>query len=109
MTKSIAFITYENSFAPCGGISTVMSRLPLYVKQASGFNMIAITPFHYRITKTFSIKKYMEPVGMFFLDSREMRILRYDDWGQIKDGIIRIQNSFSWEKAAQEYLRCVIN
>jgi glycogen synthase len=48
---NIAFVSYETSFAPCGGIAAVMARLPARVQSASHVETVVITPFHHRIEK----------------------------------------------------------
>ncbi len=65
MLKKIAFITYETQYAPSGGISAVMARLPQQVSRASQLASIVITPFHHRISKTATIIDQMEQVGTF--------------------------------------------
>jgi glycogen synthase len=52
----LAFITYETPFAPCGGIASVMDRLPYHIKEVSKLPTIVITPFHYNIEKTSALK-----------------------------------------------------
>jgi glycogen synthase len=63
MVKKIAFITYETQYAPSGGISAVMARLPQQVSIASGFSSIVLTPLHYKIPKTAAIINQLEQVG----------------------------------------------
>lgn len=55
MKTSIAFITYETPFAPCGGVAAVMGRLPLQVQSASGIETIVITPCHHHLPKTAAV------------------------------------------------------
>lgn len=49
MSQTLAFITYESPFAPCGGLAAVMKRLPVHIQKVSNFRTIAITPYHHRI------------------------------------------------------------
>lgn len=48
MPKKIAFIAYEPPFAPCGGIAAVMGRLPGYVKDTSGLEVIVMVMGYFR-------------------------------------------------------------
>jgi glycogen synthase len=52
MTTKLAFVTYETPFAPSGGIAAVMGRLPASVKSASQLEVVVLTPFHHKISKT---------------------------------------------------------
>jgi len=63
MPKQIAFIAYETPYAPCGGVAAVMTHLPAKLATSSGLPTIAITPFHFNIVKTSSLKHEMEWVG----------------------------------------------
>jgi len=80
MNNRIAFVAYETPYAPCGGIAAVMRYLPGYLKQASGYPTILITPYHKNISKTKSLKDKLEPIGSievkFRTDSIQVMILR---------------------------------
>lgn len=52
MPTKLAFVTYETPFAPSGGIAAVMGHLPAFVKKASQFEAIVLTPYHHKIDKT---------------------------------------------------------
>lgn len=51
MAVKLAFVTYETPFAPCGGIASVMDRLPYHIKEVSKLPTVVITPLHYKINK----------------------------------------------------------
>ena len=63
MNTTIAFVTYETHFAPCGGIAAVMASLPGYIQKAGGLKTIVFTPFHRHVEKTASREKDMEVIG----------------------------------------------
>ncbi len=46
MPPAIAFVTYENQWFPCGGITAVMRHLPAAVRDASQSETIVLTPYH---------------------------------------------------------------
>lgn len=52
---NIAFVSYETSFAPCGGIAAVMGRLPARVQSTSNVETVVITPFHHRVPRMVSL------------------------------------------------------
>ncbi len=61
MAKSLAFVTYETTHAPCGGIAAVMQHLPDAMRRQSGLPTCLITPFHHRIRKTVDLD--LSPAG----------------------------------------------
>ncbi|HJW90569.1 MAG TPA: glycogen/starch synthase [Anaerolineales bacterium] len=63
MPGSIAFITYETPFAPCGGVAAVMGQLPSRLATATGSPTFVITPFHYKIDRTISLENQMREIG----------------------------------------------
>ncbi len=83
MAKKIAFITYETPFAPCGGVASVMGKLPGYVQGASGTDVAVITPFHHRIDNTTEIEQFASVTGTITVGDVEARILRYEEWSNI--------------------------
>ena len=78
---NVAFVSYETPYAPCGGIASVMGRLPAQVQAASGSPTVVITPFHHRIEKTASLKRTHEAtVGVPFEGRTvSVNVFRYDD------------------------------
>jgi len=46
---TIAFVTYETSFAPCGGVAATMEHLPVAVANESGERVVVLSPYHHRI------------------------------------------------------------
>ncbi|MCP4547532.1 MAG: hypothetical protein GY835_13825 [bacterium] len=56
MNTTFAFVTYESSYAPCGGIQAVMQHLPDAMRKESQQPTVMITPFHHRIAGTTSLK-----------------------------------------------------
>src|SRR5258708_36539455 len=78
---NIAFVSYETSFAPCGGIAAVMARLPARVQAVSRVETIVITPFHHRIEKMASLGRSHEgSFGVLLADrSVVMHVYRHDD------------------------------
>jgi glycogen synthase len=61
--SQVAFVTYETPFAPCGGVTAVMGRLPEYFQRAAGNPTVVITPFHYKIPQTAGLEPAMEVAG----------------------------------------------
>ncbi len=51
MPTKPAIVLYESQFAPWGGITAVMKYLPEQLRQVSGLDMIAVTPFHHNIQR----------------------------------------------------------
>jgi len=78
---NIAFVTYETSFAPCGGIAAVMARLPAKVQAVSRVETIVITPFHHRIEKMASLGRSHEgSFGVSIADRTVVvHVYRHDD------------------------------
>ena len=73
MADKIAFISYETPYAPCGGIAAVMRHLPRHVRAASGLETVVITPYHYKIERTTSLKmdeKNREGISLTFEGKR---------------------------------------
>ncbi|MHA1449537.1 MAG: glycogen/starch synthase [Candidatus Hodarchaeales archaeon] len=83
--RSIIFITFENEFAPCGGLSAVMRYLPR--KMAATERTAMITPFFSRIDrclKAYNEKKLIQPSGHEFnvnFGSKEysVELLKYEE------------------------------
>jgi glycogen synthase len=78
---NIAFVSYETSFAPCGGIAAVMARLPAKVQAVSRVETIVITPFHHRIEKMGSLGRSHEgSFGVSIADRTVVvHVYRHDD------------------------------
>ncbi len=52
MKRTVAFVTYETIYAPCGGVQAVMRYLPRHLQEVSGWSTVLITPYHHRIAAT---------------------------------------------------------
>jgi len=48
--RTVVFLTFENKFAPLGGLAAVMRLLPEYLKKA-GENVVVLTPLYANIPK----------------------------------------------------------
>ena len=51
MAKTIAFVTYETPFAPCGGIAAVLGWLPRHLKDVSPADVVVFSPYHHKSEK----------------------------------------------------------
>ena len=49
--NTIVFVTFENEFAPLGGLAAVMRLLPKRMAQLSDDRCVTVTPFFREITK----------------------------------------------------------
>jgi glycogen synthase len=90
MEENVAIITYETPFAPCGGIASVIARLPGSFRSALGRPPAVITPYHHRIETTTALS--LSDAGSFSvqyspksrpLEKRDVRVNigRYEDQG----------------------------
>lgn len=61
MGEIVAFVTYESPWAPCGGVTAVMRRLPQEVEAASARPTVVITPFHRRSVRTTALAMHDDP------------------------------------------------
>ncbi|MBS0261893.1 MAG: glycogen/starch synthase [Planctomycetes bacterium] len=77
----IAFVSYETSFAPCGGIAAVMARLPARIQSVSHVETVVITPFHHRVPKMVTLGHSYE--GSFGIKTADRNVVfhvhRHDD------------------------------
>lgn len=62
--EGVAFVTYETSYAPCGGIAAVTKFLPAALKERSGLPTVVLTPFHYNVPKMKAIAPQAKLRGM---------------------------------------------
>jgi glycogen synthase len=68
LDKHIAFITYETPYAPGGGIAAVMAHLPQAVQSVSQVPTFVVTPFHFKIEKTFRRETEMDTIASFAIN-----------------------------------------
>ncbi|GAB4313056.1 MAG: hypothetical protein Kow0069_14030 [Promethearchaeota archaeon] len=63
--RTVAFVSYESSYAPAGGLAAVMSRLPLAVERRLGCRALLLAPFFPRHPRTREAveKGELSPVG----------------------------------------------
>lgn len=87
MNQRIAFVTYETPFAPGGGISAVIARLPHALQQVTQANIYVITPFHFNLPKTAAAQPSMNTIGEF--------TVRFDG-SLIPVDLLILQQDVSW-------------
>ena len=63
MDKKIAFIAYETSYAPGGGIAAVMTHLPKALQVVSSIPTYVVTPFHWNNDRTLNAESEMEIIA----------------------------------------------
>ncbi len=86
MPAKPAIVLYESQFAPWGGITAVMKYLPEQLRQASGLDMIAITPFHYNIQKkpVSEMSHVCEIIALFNYQQIPVNVYKHDMWYFLK-------------------------
>lgn len=77
----IAFVTYETPITPAGGIASVVSYLPKYLKSLSSFETVVISPYHSKIMaeKRFSTSKVSNLRGNFYESISKIELHEYKD------------------------------